>query len=180
MKSNLSVFTSSPYPKWQLYNHMKHFMRNVKYAWQRATKGYCDRDLWNLDKFYSQLFEDSLVDFAGTTHGAPDKYFSAGEENEIEPWQERLHDIALCFRVFNAREEMLPNPYRDEMMELSSLRLLKNEDGLTEMKETNESEYFKELSRLYFEREKENDKAVEDSVAEGFEMLKEDFFSLWD
>lgn len=180
MKSNLSVFSPSPYSKWQLHHHIKHFARNMKYAWQRATKGYCERDLWDLDRFYSQLFENSLVDFAETTHGAPDKYFRAGKENEIESWQERLHDIALCFRVFNAREEMLPNPYQDGMAELSDLQFLESDNGLMEMKEMNESEHFKELSRLYFEKEKENDKAVKDSVAEGFEMLKEDFFNLWD
>ena len=47
------------------------FFINCYYAWQRATKGYCDWDLWDLDIFYRQLFINSLQDFKERTIGHP-------------------------------------------------------------------------------------------------------------
>lgn len=47
------------------------FFRNCHYAWQRAIKGYCDWDLWDLDIFYRQLFINSLQDFKERANGYP-------------------------------------------------------------------------------------------------------------
>ena len=37
--------------------------RNIGYSWQRITKGYCDKDLWNIDGWFMDLMPDMLEQF---------------------------------------------------------------------------------------------------------------------
>lgn len=53
IKSPLNVFEPAPYRWWCFGKRIKWFIRSLKWGWQRATKGYCDCDLWDLDHFYS-------------------------------------------------------------------------------------------------------------------------------
>ena len=50
---------------------IKTSLRNIKYAWQRAVKGYSDYDLYDLYGFYEHLFVESLRDFAHKTCSYP-------------------------------------------------------------------------------------------------------------
>ena len=46
-------------------------LRNIKYSFQRITKGYCDKDLWNIDYWFMNLMPDMLQQFKDTKHGSP-------------------------------------------------------------------------------------------------------------
>lgn len=46
-------------------------LRNIKYSFQRATKGYCDKDLWDIDNWFMNLMPDMLQQFKDTKHGSP-------------------------------------------------------------------------------------------------------------
>lgn len=54
--NKLNVFHFGYSHKFTLWN-IKNFFRTLKWAWQRATKGYCDWDRWDLDFFYWRSFE---------------------------------------------------------------------------------------------------------------------------
>lgn len=70
------------------------FFHNLKYAWQRAIRGYCDRDIWNLDIFYSDLFYQTLNKLADDTNDYP------GIEpwETPEKWEEYLREMASLFK----------------------------------------------------------------------------------
>ena len=36
------------------------FLRNIKFAYQRVTRGYCDADVWDLDQYLSALLYKTL------------------------------------------------------------------------------------------------------------------------
>lgn len=71
---NLNVFTYGYFPwsrprNW--FHNIKTFFRNIKRAWQRATRGYCDWDIYDLDCFLLPLMRDTINQLAESTHGYP-------------------------------------------------------------------------------------------------------------
>ena len=71
--------------------NIKLFIRSIKYAFQRATKGYCDTDVWDLDKFYLHLLQSSLTELKDISHGYPKDCISP------EEWKDCLNEIIQCF-----------------------------------------------------------------------------------
>ena len=106
IEHELNVFASG-YLGWRhpLFN-IKTFFKNIKRAWHRATKGYCDRDCWNINSFYRELMINSLEYFRTHTHTTP---FSLNEDE----WDNILKEI--IFNLKNGREGAMPNEWEDEM-----------------------------------------------------------------
>ena len=49
-----NVWDSKEFP-WRIRQPWKlprFVFENIKYSWQRITKGYCDKDLWNIDDWF--------------------------------------------------------------------------------------------------------------------------------
>ena len=69
-----NVLNYYPY-SWKTFHgftgNISYFFKNIKCAYQRATKGYCDRDLWSLNDFYTSLFIDSIGEFNDTCNTYP-------------------------------------------------------------------------------------------------------------
>ena len=90
--TSLNVFTYG-YMPWRYpanwFRNIRNFFRNIKWAWQRATKGYCDWDRWDLDQYYLNVLRLSIREFAEKVHGWPDREFET-----FEDWQNYLYDIA--------------------------------------------------------------------------------------
>lgn len=110
MVDKLNVFTYSYGPWKHITNWPKniwYFFRSFKYAWQRATKGYCDWDLWDLDYFYASLFRDSLKEFAKNLCGYPYRYKTEAE------WSATLNELSEHFGNYLSEE----TPLHKEAME---------------------------------------------------------------
>lgn len=84
-------------------------MDNVKYSWQRIIKGYCDKDLWNIDYWFMGIMPNMLRQFKETRHGSPS---SLGEDyvNEDgircndschEEWDKILDEMIFLFSEMN-------------------------------------------------------------------------------
>ena len=70
-----SVFT---YPwKWNtwrgFWRNIAQFFDNLGAAWQRATKGYCVGDIWNLDYSVINYLINTLTEYRNTTVSWPDR-----------------------------------------------------------------------------------------------------------
>lgn len=82
------------HPKWW-FSNIKQFFRNIKYAWQRATRGFADPDWWEFDSYLSQTISGCLKEFDKKRSGFPSElYFKLGEEAGDEKWSEVLIKIA--------------------------------------------------------------------------------------
>ena len=75
------------------WNKIKMFFQNICFAWQRATKGYCDRDIWGLDEHLRYVIRDTLRRLSEIAHGAPVEMFDH-EKDSIKPWRDLLNDMA--------------------------------------------------------------------------------------
>lgn len=72
-------------------NNIKDIFRHIKWSWQRITKGYSERDLFDLDYYYANLFSGTLKDFAKGLHSYP------GPEISYDEWRDALCDTADKF-----------------------------------------------------------------------------------
>ena len=144
MKNYLNVFKWYHLPNRNIRNiwyNIKRFFKSFKYAYQRATKGYCDDDLWDLNTFYTHLFIDSLKALAEANHSYPIYW-------DDSKWKAELRKIA---DHFEKSIEDLPNEY-----EVS------------------------EESKLWIDKEIENDKIKKSEFDKGWEALHKVYFDLWD
>ena len=84
----------SHHPRWWLHN-IKQFFRNIKYAWQRATRGFSDPDCWEFDSYLSRIISGGLKTFDKNRYGVPaELYFQLGEEGGDKEWSKILSEIS--------------------------------------------------------------------------------------
>ena len=93
----MNIFSFGIYshnPRWW-FSNIKQFFKNIKYAWQRATRGFSDPDWWEFDSYLSQTISGCLKEFDKKRHGFPSElYFQLGEEDGNKKWSEILLKIA--------------------------------------------------------------------------------------
>lgn len=146
---------------------IKTSLRNIKYAWQRAVRGYSDYDLYDLYGFYEHLFVESLRDFARKTCSYP----GAAPFETPEKWESYVWEIAQHFYNSIESNEVFKNEWEDKYFanlgfERSGARIV---DDLTP----------DEIHKNYYEREREIYKERDQERDLAFEMLKEVFGHLW-
>ena len=92
----LNVFKMCSYSPWKYppnwWRNIKQFFRHFKWGWQRATKGYCEYDLFAFDEYYLNLIANTLHEFANKTQGYPGTY------ETFEKWQQHIHDLGDEFK----------------------------------------------------------------------------------
>ena len=69
-------------------HNIKQFFKNIKAAYQRATKGIAYYDTWNFNSFLNHIFKVGLLQLKDTTHTYPIEY------KTMEDWQAELQRIA--------------------------------------------------------------------------------------
>ena len=153
-------------------HNFKQIFRNIKYCWQRATKGYCDADLWNFDSFLATVISEGLKDFNKKRHGHP------GTTTD-EEWSKVLEEMSLLFHNCLEENDAYKNPYEDEYDRAV------NDSFANATDHSLDSFYFElnipnELREAYYiEDSKIFDQRKADKDA-GFDLLKFWFFNLWD
>lgn len=93
----MNIFSFGIYshnPRWWLHN-IKQFFKNIKYAWQRATRGFSDPDCWEFDSYLSRIISGGLKTLDKNRHGFPTKLYSQlGEEDGNQEWSKILSEIS--------------------------------------------------------------------------------------
>lgn len=174
---SLNVFKDSisNYPRWALWRRTKCFFKSIKMAWQRATRGYCDWDVYDLDCFYRELIINSLTQFRENLLGAPcdfstmeGKHERKEEIDDFVLWKEYIGDIIYCLQMSDEDYEFgLKNKYEDEYFHL----LFKNEETT--------KEHF-ELFEAYWQEEQKLNNKRHEYLEEGLSLLARYFEHLWD
>lgn len=152
-----NVWRDTEYFSWrQIHRNVWLFARRFKWAWDRATKGYCEMDLIDLDTHLAGLLHDMLLDFDKKRIGllsSPSTGVLSDEESSVV-----LHRMAELFGQI-ADEENYPNPYYEEW----------RDSGRTDEK----------IKVLWREKMQENLERKEADKDEAFDLLKKYFFQLW-
>jgi len=180
----LNVLTYGYYP-WRYitnwFRNIRIFFRNLKFAYQRVTRGYCDWDTWELYDYYTQLFYYTLRDLADNTHGCPGWWHLEGKSHE--DWENHLREIADHF--YKSQEDAIDvevNVLRDrawDAMEAQVLDYEVDEDNTLIKKLTNQ-EHYEELKEEWLQFEEKASIYRDEEKNKGMDMLKDVFFDLWD
>jgi len=184
---------------------IKHFIKCIKWSWQRAVRGYADCDKWNMDKYLQNLILDMLQDFRDSRNGSPG-YLGENYTNEEgmlvndtchEEWDNILDRMIFLWRESNEDTCALKNPYEEEYHKaykeftekygVLGEKLQTEEDlennrkyGTRTVHFMNELPEYKEISDKYFKERSKLEEYRNKSKDEAMDMLKEYFFSLWD
>ena len=82
-----SVFRKNPF---RGFRKIPQFFRSLKWAYQRATRGYADCDVWDIDIWFLSIIPNMLRDLESLGGGYPYGMTS------IE-WHATLREMARCF-----------------------------------------------------------------------------------
>lgn len=142
---------------------------NLKAAWQRATRGWADRDTWNLDSYLLEILPEMIDYLRINTHGYP----GYGEFDTPEKWDKFLKE-EIIIPLQNAREEQTTqiNEYEEELYSYPII-FVKQENGFTSTEP-------KELRKKWREREKEINEWRQKELERAFAAMAKHFYSLWD
>lgn len=158
IKNNLNIWDyKEPCAWYRLDQKVASFFRKIKWMFQRAKYGWCDRDLWSLDYSLGNYIASSVEELANRTHGYP----LGTTESQ---WDEILRAIALSFYL-GTNEDAWTNIYESKLTYEPYSQL--DEEG-------------KAIWDKWFQEEREIDAAMEIRRQEGFQLLKQWFPNLWD
>lgn len=152
---------------------IKDFFRNIKYAWQRATRGYDDLACWNINNWFLEmmpkLLDHMIYDRCGHPLGLTE-----------DKWTEILSEMKHCFVEANEDTCSLVNEYGDDHFKLLEKWLYaKNENGdITVVPNYDEEDEL--LVRKWIERNDEISAYREKMLNKGLNLFKKYFWSLWD
>jgi hypothetical protein len=91
-----------------IFKKLKNFkwIKTIYYFCQRGNKGYCDKDLWDLQNWFTKLFPIMLEDFLKQSNGYPCGY-PPQDVKDTEFWykeQERKWEYEVNKLIWNLKE----------------------------------------------------------------------------
>ena len=151
------------YPR-NWWGNIKLGFRQWKWAYQRATRGFADCDVWNMDGWLLDIIPGALNQLAEYHCGWPgDKQFPNDED-----WTQYLKDMAQKFYSADENNDVYPSPERDkwwDWMEEHDTTILNKENPYAQS--------------MLDEYRALTDKRMQD-FAEAWSMMGDVFFNLWD
>ena len=145
------------------WKNIKLFFRRFKWAWQRATRGFADCDIWDLDSSILNYLSGTLKQLSEIAEGWP------GNEQfpKYEDWTNFLKEMSEKFAAANESNEYYPTPMADKWWEWAQEHKGCHPD---------DNPYVQDMLKEY----QENDLKHERDFAEAWSAIGEVFWDLWD
>lgn len=164
----MGIFTSTGYSKSYCLLHpwvvITHKFKDIRCAWQRATKGYCYRDVWNIDNWFLKTVPQMLDDLIKIHNGHP-----SGMTDE--EWVDILNEMSTALKNADEETTEFVNPYTEPY--LSTLEISFDNGKLL-------CHADEKLEENYYTLETEKEAFVQKSLAEGMNLFQKYFRDLWD
>lgn len=144
------------------WGNIKLFFRQFKWAYQRATRGFADCDIWNLDGSILNYLSGTLKQLSETAAGWPGN----NQFPEYEDWTIFLKQMSEKFRAANESNDYYPTPMADKWWNWS----------LEHSGHPDDNPYVQDMLKEY----QENDLKRERDFAEAWNAIGEVFWNLWD
>lgn len=144
---------------WKFFKELHY---NLKYAYQRATRGYCDADWYDMDRWMAYVLPSMFRDLANKGQAYP-----ANERFQTrEDWEAWLNAIADM--IEQSAEEKLDhkNIYYEEWVKQIDIENFQRPNI--------------ELEKKYMDRYNELYQESQVKLIKAFTEIGENFYSLWD
>ena len=155
-----------------LFYNIRQFFRNIGFAWQRATKGYSDYDLYELDYFYHDLIIASLEQFRKNTHSFPVGLTP-------DEWDQILKQIVDTLR--EGLPESHTNEWQDQFDSYWRAHTIREEqpDGSIKV-DCEDTPEMLDLKEKWLNEEQRIHEFENEKLKEGIELLLQHWHDLWD
>jgi len=118
--------------RWAPYRWMRNFFRlpkEIKWTWQRATRGWANSDTWSFDGYIAKVIADALAYFAENLHSAPPEMFDpacyedgdcsrvkdrALHDQGFENWKVCVQKMVAGFRAVEQMDELDLNDFDND------------------------------------------------------------------
>lgn len=147
------------------FKFFKEIRSNIRHAWQRITKGYCNADWWNMNDWMVAVLPKMFRDMADKGYGCTMKEPFNGD---FEKWKSWLYKLAYDLESCSEDAQNKRNEYYEPYMKF----VLTNSEKYSAEQ--------KEIFRKYLNRSEQLWKESEDTVKEVFAEIGKHFFDLWD
>lgn len=148
--------------------NLKSIPRKLKWAHQRITRGWADRDTWDLDSSILEYLNGTIQYLADHHYGFP----GHGRFDSDEKWTEYLREMASCFYRAEEENQYYDCPSYDQWWSWYKENDLSEEDILLHDENPFSDDMMEESKRNYHKRH--ND------LVRGMQMLQKAFWQLWD
>lgn len=142
---------------YRIMDFIKNIPREIKWFFQRGTRGYSDKDVWSIDIWFKSIIIPMLEQLKETKQGHP-------IDMTEEEWNLTLNNMINYFKECTDFYCSEKNEYEDEYMS----RIM------------SANEYDKLLANKWLKREEEIDKYKNEMKDRAFELFSKHFYSLWD
>ncbi|MBD5111161.1 MAG: hypothetical protein HDT42_01295 [Ruminococcaceae bacterium] len=171
--------------------------RDLKCCVQRIKKGFCYRDIWNINSWFLCVISDMLDELKRTTHGFPSRFLKndgSDTDEEIDrasaKWKAILSRMAFLFREANEETCQKKNPYDEEysivlhkFIECFGIngKWVKKKDGTRVfIHDLSDIPKYRRLDENYHRVEKELYEYRSNCLKKAMSMFVEYFNDLWD
>ena len=184
----------------------KQLKNDIKYSFQRITKGYCDYDLFSIDYWFMDIMPRMLTQFKETRHGSPcslentdfaDNFNANNTCDCHKEWDNILDKMIFLIRECNEDTCMKKNPYEKEHNKISDEFIDKygvlGEKLMTDKEKedaaitgggtvhfSSEIPEYKDTEDKYYEEERNLVQYRMEKKDEFFKLFSLWFFDLWD
>ena len=154
------------------FKKIRLFFARRRFAKQRAHKGFCDWDMWDLDTFWSQLFIDSLTEFKEKSDGIPGCFIledGTTDDQALEKCHKIIDEIIDGFKFYQVDE-------LDVIHDLSEYQVRKYElTGSWELDTPEEKKLYDSAAEATMEL----NKLKQEKIKHSFELLAKYFGHFW-
>lgn len=174
-KNELNIFTYGyrPLTYWKnWFTNIGQFFRNIKFAFQRAYRGYADCDAWAVDVYLSNLIPEMLLHLAKNGCSYPTAF------QNREEWEVTLEEISEHFHNTLEWKEDIPTQkaVMDAFDKMNSYRIYDN----SEIKKYTDEDAYMDAQSTWLELEQKARAFQEDEKNLALDMLKIFYFDMWD
>lgn len=166
------IFTKSYCHWYRIDQIFIHHLRDIKCACQRANKGYCFRDIWNIDSWFIKLMPTMLEDFKKHNHGYP----NGMTEQE---WDKILNKMILLSKESMVETCSEKNQYEDKYSFKIEYKKLEEKPEFHTVEIIYPTKEDKKISELYDKRQREIEQYMTNCQNEFLDMFKKYFNNLW-
>lgn len=158
---------------WTHWFNLRNYWMEVKYFWQRGTRGWADCDLWSFDSYICEVSTPALQHLKENKYGVPGDFCTLEDPSDEEFQEFRINwhnTIDQMTQGFEAAQKLITEDDQ-EVRGFFGPGPLPGEDLAT---------YLNRPHDIDWEGYKAWRKKKQETFDEGMRLFHKHFFSLWD
>ena len=208
-KTGASCWFKKDFKRENVKDKLHRWKMNVKYIYQRAKYGYCDRDIWSIDYWFLEVMPGMLQQLKENTDSYPctadlptHAVYGTKSQKDIDTegmqsWHDILSEMIFLFNEANEETCSRKNKYEEKYNKAQAGfeakyglfgEKLKSEEDKEREKDTSshivymleDAPEYKEISDLYFDEYKAIEEYRDECKNKAFALFAKWFWHLWD